>query len=162
MPALIDNYTASLSKVAQNPSICVYRQYIERGNILTSGIVVKADGDNPYSLNSRIMSLLDEYSRLEDNWDDDGGLAPRANNIRRAKYLTDLMERYGQSIYHAAPGPEGEIMLDLRNKTKTRSVEIIFYPDREVVVFFPDTDRPFQEVFTDDKMPEILRWLNKK
>ncbi|MBL0911653.1 MAG: hypothetical protein IBJ09_04715 [Bacteroidia bacterium] len=161
MPALIDNYTTHLVVTALNPSVCDYRPYIER-DMSGSGIVVKADFSNPYALNSRIIELLNAYSELKNNWDEDGALAPSPTAVQRARFLASLLERHGHPIFHAAPGPDGEIMLDIRNKTKKRSVEIIFYPNREVVVFFPDTEQPYQEVFADDKMPEILQWLNKK
>ena len=108
------------------------------------------------------MRLLDEYSTLKDNWDQDDAKAPTKNAIIQAKYITSLLSKHGQPIYHAAPGPNGEIMLDIRNKGNTKSIEIIFYNDKSVAVTFPENHKPSQFQFEDSALPGLLEWLNHK
>ena len=108
------------------------------------------------------MSLLNEYATLHANWDEDGAIPPAPDAIRRAKAITYLLSKHAQPIFHTAPGPNGEIMLDLRNKTKTRSIEIILYQDRSVAVLFPEQGAATQQTFYTTDLPALLNWLNQK
>ena len=116
---------------------------------------------NQVTLNSRILKLLEEFSLLTDNWDEDDALAPKLKVIDNAKYLTKLLEKHGQPIYHTAPGPNGEIMLDIRNEFYKRSLEVIIYQNRTVVVVFPEKGSPVQSDFDLTRLPDLLSWLNK-
>jgi len=156
MPALINNYTAVEPIL---PLLANARYFMEERKV-TSSIVI--GGRRPIELNNRIHKLLDEYSQLENNWDDDNAIAPDIKVIQKAKNLTILLERHGQGIFHCAPGPNGEIMLDIRNSNKSKSIEIILYSDHSVVVSFPEQGRPTQENFYFDHLPVYLNWLNQQ
>jgi hypothetical protein len=112
-------------------------------------------------LNSHINKLLDEFTELQDNWDEDEALSPSMIAIKRARYITSLLENHGQAIYHATPGPNGEIMLDIRNSVNSKSVELIFYDNREFAVQFSSEEKPIQFDFNVNILPELLNWLNK-
>ena len=114
-----------------------------------------------FRLNNRIFSLCEEFAELENNWDGDGALRPSSEALKNINYVANVLESTGYPIHNAAPGPNGEIMIDLRNKLGTRSVELIFYPSRMVVVFFHESQEPFQEIFQFDNLPNVLEWLNK-
>ena len=111
------------------------------------------------SLNQRIHKLLREISLLRQNWDDDGSDAPNADCVLKAKFITNVLERHGQKIYHVAPGPYGEIMLDIRSNDFSKSLELIFYPKRSVAVRFSDGGGS-QEEFLPENIPALLQWLN--
>lgn len=113
-----------------------------------------------YVLNARINQLLNEFESLENNWDEDDAPAPYKDSIFQARFLTDLFNKHGQQIYHAAPGPNGEIMLDVRNKRKNKSIEFIFYNKKTVYVSFSPDEKPTQDNFNEEKLPEIMNWLN--
>lgn len=113
-----------------------------------------------YALNARIRQLIDEFESLKDNWDEDDALAPHKNSIYQAKFLIDLFNNHGQQIYHAAPGPNGEIMLDVRNKNKNKSIEFVFYSNRAVYVSLSSKEKPKQGNFNDEELPELMNWLN--
>jgi len=156
MPALIDNYTTATSA---NPLVANawHKTNVE---IIYSSIVIALH--QQIGLNSRIHKLLNEFSQLQNNWDEDDAIAPSGKVIQIARYITNLLEKHGQSIFHAAPGPNGEIMLDIRNKQKNRSLEIILYLNRCVAVAFPETGRPFQKEFDFNDLPNHLAWLNRE
>lgn len=154
MPASTNNYTAhepTLPLIAK-------KQYYMEGMRSSSSIVI-AGGKPRIELNSRIHKLLDEYSLLKNNWDDDGALAFDSKVIQRARNLVILLEGYSQRIFHCAPGPNGEIMLDIRNNSNNKSIEILLYPNRSVAVSFPEQGRPIQEDFNIDALPHLLTWL---
>ncbi len=115
-----------------------------------------------FRLNNRVFGLCEEFAELENNWDGDGALRPSSEALKNVYYIANVLESTGHLIYNAAPGPNGEIMIDLRNGLVNRSVELIFYPSRMVVVFFHESQAPFQEIFQFDNLPNVLDWLNKK
>lgn len=160
MPALIDNYSPAGYVTEVSPEIAHTRYTTDSYRPSVSSIVVSFS--NEAGINQRILNLLKEYAQLPDNWDEDDALAPAQSAIRQAYFLTRVLEKHGQPIFHAAPGPNGEIMLDIRNRPKTKSLEIIFYADRAVSVLFPAEGKPTQGTFELEKLPQLLHWLNQK
>lgn len=128
----------------------------ESSNSIIVSMVLK-----PMALNRRILNLIDEFKTLEDNWDFDNAKAPDFDAIRFSEMLTIFFQNIGQKIYHAASGPNGEIMLDLRNNEHSKSLEFIIYHNKTIVVFVPKEGMSFQEEFNLKKMKEYLNWLNK-
>ncbi len=112
-----------------------------------------------YILNAHVDQLLNEFSLLKDDWDENDAIAPHASVVSSAKQLIHLLEKHGKAAYHAAPGPNGEIMVDIRNKNK--AFEIIFYRNRSVSVQIPEIEKPIQKSFEFNDLPSLLIWLNK-
>jgi len=115
---------------------------------------------NDFSINERIIQLLEKFSELTDNWDEDDAKAPSVEVINFAQYLVNVLSKAGHLVFHAAPGPNGEIMLDLRNKEK--SLELIIYPHKKVAVKIPAVGTPSQSNFDESDLPQLLQWLNVK
>lgn len=158
MTALISNYSLDIPTPTSGTtqSIIGYKAVpIDNQNESVTLNVAK-----PYFLNYRILSLLSDFKNLPDNWDNDGSLSPHPNSISAALYLYLVLEKSGQKIYHAAPGAEGEIMIDLRNEENKRSLELIFYPKRSIYVTFSDDDTPKQGHYSFQLLPDLLEWLN--
>ena len=160
MQALIDNYTAFECVNETKPRFANDRYITETHPTLTSSIIFSFIPQ--IGINHRIVRLLEEYKSLEKNWDEDGAIAPSTKALNNSMFLTKTLEKRGQAIYHTAPGPNGEIMLDIRNGKNTKSLEIIFYEDRAVAVLFPEREKPSQQVFDFQNLPVILQWLNQK
>lgn len=113
------------------------------------------------ALNAPIFQLLEEFSMLKDNWDGEEALAPSKKAIEKAKKVANLLSKKGQIIYHTAPGPNGEIMLDVRNKTKNKSFELIFYPNRSVYITFFKNEKPKQGLFDTTQLSFLLDSINQ-
>lgn len=160
MPALIDNYSAPAYSVSAFSVESVRGHCIEVRRPSIASVILVDPGE--INLNSKIIYLLNEYATLQDNWDEDGAISPAVKEINKAKGITFLLSKHGQSIFHTAPGPNGEIMLDIRNKDKTRSVEIIFYQQKSLAVLFPEQGTATQQPFKATDLPELLNWLNQK
>ncbi len=111
------------------------------------------------ALNERILRLLEEFKKLNENWDRDGALAPDSMAIRSAEMLVKQLQLTGQKVFHVAPGPQGEIMIDLRKED--RSVEILFYADKMRYVLFPKQGSAKQSEYKSDDLPKILKWLHE-
>jgi|JI102314A1RNA_FD_contig_31_8352993_length_982_multi_4_in_0_out_0_2 hypothetical protein len=158
MKTLIDNYesTVDFSPLLTDSNTVKTIHYESQTN---SSIRLNQAHEEQSITNSKIFSLLDEIATLKDNWDNDGAKAPNLDTIQAIRGIIKLLSRMGQSIFHTAPGPSGEIMLDFRNKNK--SLELIFYPNKRVYVTFSETENPKQGNFNNEILPELLSWLNK-
>jgi hypothetical protein len=160
MPALIDNYTAFENITESQPRVANVRYVTEFYRPAISSTVVTVYSEQ--RKNQRILNLLKEFSLLQDNWDKDGALAPSASALVNARLLVHLLGIQSQSIFHAAPGPNGEVMVDVRNGNNSKSLEIIFYQDRAVSVLLSDNEEPSQRAFSFHELPGLLKWLNQK
>lgn len=156
MQALLDSYT----KIEATKPLVAEIRFLHDSNNGNSGIVIP---ENTTSLlNARIEKLLSEISELQDNWDGDDAAAPKKETITNAKNIFWFLSSRGQAIYHVAPGPNGEIMMDIRNSNGTGSLEIVFYFGRTTLVYFPENGSPTQDAFSKEGFIKYLELLNKK
>ena len=110
--------------------------------------------------NQQKLAEIAAYQHLTDNWDEDGAVAPDHQTIVIAIDIALLLTAQGQPIYHTSPGPVGEIMINLRDGSK--SVELLIYPNdrRKIVCISPD-ETPWQGVLTPETLRQTLQWLNR-
>lgn len=110
-------------------------------------------------MNKREIQLLQEYKQFNSNWDFEDAIAPASEAILLAEYIMKAMEKMGQKVFHVAPGPSGEIMVDIRNGN--RSLELLFYPNtNNKYVFFPENNELEQGDFQFSLLPKLLNRLN--
>jgi hypothetical protein len=102
--------------------------------------------------------IISEVEKLRANWDFDGAIEPSNKAIQLAKRLIEDLDEYGHAAYHAAPGPNGEIMVSFRGQTGNE-MEIIFYDDRKLFVKLPKNAKPSQGVFKWSELRMHLDWL---
>ncbi|MDN3658940.1 hypothetical protein QWZ08_25070 [Ferruginibacter paludis] len=160
MPALIDNYSSTAQFISAWPLSSV-RGHTSEDNPTSAASLIIMYGEQ-YILNGTIMNLLNEFATLNDNWDDEGAKAPSIIAIEKAKAITSLLDKHGQKIFHTAPGPNGEVMIDIRSRNKAKSIEIIFYSNISIAVKFPEKGHAEQSAFTAGDLPDLLTWLNQK
>jgi hypothetical protein len=159
MPALTDSYTISqpaINSITQEENRCIFKMFLPDYSSTT--IIY----DLHIGLNARIRDLLNSYGELTDDWDGEGAISPNKSALNNATYLTSILTQGGQRIFHAVPGPNQEIMVDLRSSSTDNSLEIIFYPTRAVFVKFPIHAKPMQGTFDFSILPNLLTWLNSK
>jgi len=127
------------------------------GNSISVGI--ESSSNNYNDLNASQLGTLDSIQMLEDNWDGNFASAPKVNIVQRSRGLIAILSKIGQKVYTIAPGPYGEVMIDIRNQEK--SLEVIFYPDKSKFVQFSPAEEPSQGLFEMTKLNSLLYWLNK-
>ncbi|MDX2278001.1 MAG: hypothetical protein NW218_00370 [Saprospiraceae bacterium] len=133
-------------------------QPIRSNDPLEGSSIFQSSNYESYNINERALRLLKSFYSLHDNWDGDDALAPSIEVLRQSESLVRLLERTGQKVYHVAPGPNGEIMINLRENGK--SAEILFYPNKKLFVLFPVEGHPQQGAYTQDSLTQILEWLH--
>lgn len=158
MTALIDNYTSNHQLYQYNLTSTVLLERKYEHNVPHSLTVSyqMTEGDILYN---RHQNIIDAMETLGPNWDGDGALPPDNEALMIAKSITYMLWRYGQPVYHIAPGPVGEVMVNLRNGDK--SLELLFYPNRWKYVQFSPHEAPRQGNLDFLIFPELLTWLNK-
>lgn len=111
-------------------------------------------------LNEKILETLKSIELLKDNWDEDGAKTPLPESIQMAKGIIYFLSAIGQGIYNIAPGPKGEILIDLRNNTK--SLEILIYTDMKMLfVQFDEKGQAIQDKFSPELLhTHLIAWLN--
>jgi hypothetical protein len=120
-------------------------------------------GANPFIIltsNFIFNRRLEIFAQLLDNWDNDGAKAPSIEGLNAAKTMIHIFSATGQSIYNIAPGPNGEILVDVRSKNMSKSIEFIFYPDKQRQVKFDSNGTATQEPFSFENLPAAMSWLN--
>jgi hypothetical protein len=160
MPAYVNNYSTQPLNYIPSAIQQVLPATAPRTNTIENSTVFSFL--DSVGINKRVLDLLSTYSQLQDNWDEEDGLAPDQTALAEATQLAQTLQKAGQKVFHADPGPNGEIMLDLRNENGIRSLELIFYPNKTIAVKFPETGDPSQEIFEQQTLPGLLEWLNKR
>ena len=155
MPALIDNYAT---------------QAFRSDLTATAGWKFRKDNRSPPSLtvnycltegdmlSNQHQASFSAMEALQDNWDGEGALAPDKSALHIAKNITNMLWRYGQPVFHVAPGPIGEVLVSLRKADK--SLELLFYPHRWKYVQFSPHEKPEQGELQFSNFPQLLSWLN--
>lgn len=111
-------------------------------------------------INARFIQVLENFRLLGDNWDENDAVAPKKNNLEDAIRFVKYLQAIGENVFQVAPGPSGEIMIELRNKEK--SIEFLFYPNKTKVVDFTEPSKPKQGPYTQESLQTLLTSLNAK
>lgn len=111
-------------------------------------------------INELMADQVLRMDALNDDWDNDGAIAPSTATIAQARRFVLILGLVGQEVYNVGPGPLGEILVDLRKGN--RSIEFLFYPNRTTVVLFSNNERPVQQEFSSSILPNLLHWLNAR
>jgi hypothetical protein len=96
------------------------------------------------------MAILD----LTNNWE-----TPTQATVDTALTLIKSLEKANQRIYHTAPGPVGEIMINLRNGDK--SIELLVYAKHQKFVRLGTNEGTQKGLLTDETLQALLGSLNQ-
>ncbi|MBD2756995.1 hypothetical protein [Spirosoma validum] len=112
------------------------------------------------SSNRQHLATVVSYQHLTDGWNEDNGIASTHQTVTIALDIALLLTAAGQVIYHTSLGPNGEIMINLRNEGK--SAELLAYPNgRNKFVRIGPDEPPQQGALTPESLRETLQWLNR-
>ena len=110
-------------------------------------------------MNKREIQLLQEYKLLDCDRHSEGAVAPSTEVILLAEYIVKAMEKMGQKVFQVAPGPRGEIMVDIRN-----SILVGYWAgdphSKNKYVFFSENNEAEQGAFVFSLLPKLLNRLN--
>lgn len=105
----------------------------------------------------RILEKLEGFKQLGENWDTYQAAAPTATAIRQAEKMVRRLDAEGAPFFFTAPGPNGEIVVELKHRHKT--AEIYFYTDEPSDFVLFDGDQSVKEGFTDQDFHQIIDFI---
>lgn len=69
-----------------------------------------------------LLRRIYKFKELSENWDDNGAVPPSDQIINNAAFFLTTADEFDLPIYFAAPGPNGEIVLEYKSGSKTAEV----------------------------------------
>lgn len=112
---------------------------------------------NPKGINELISKLMD-MEIMEDNWDSYGAVAPQKSCIRKAIKFILSNAQYALPFYFTAPGVNGEVLVELKNNS--RSAEIFFNPDNTTEILLFEKSECVFEGDVDKDFSTLMDFLN--
>lgn len=105
-----------------------------------------------------VMSKIVGFGRLDSNWDSYGAVAPSAEVIEAAMNFVRKADTNLLPFYFAAPGPNGEVVVEFRRGSREASA--YFNPDRSTELIMTDGDKVVLEGTVDQNYRDLLFFLN--
>lgn len=158
MIALNKGYTISEYQADQTSP---YLQRIKGTSFrhLQSATVIRVSGTtsalSPEAL--KMLDRLEEFKSLRDNWDSYNAACPSKTAIRQAEKMVRRLDREGMPFFFTAPGPNGEVVLELKRLHK--AVEIYFYADAPSDFILFDNDQIVEEGTTESNLQKIIQFF---
>lgn len=98
------------------------------------------------------------FRNLKENWDSYGAIPVDEVSIEKTIEFIKAVDLFDVDVYLTSPGPNGEVMAQLKNRQK--EIEFIFYPEKEKFVKFCENDFIEQGNYKDLDLSEFINWLD--
>lgn len=106
-----------------------------------------------------ILSKIKSFSSLKAGWDSYGAEPPSNVAIHNSLRLVKSLDRQRVAVYFTAPGPNGEVLVELKRGNK--SVEVTFEPNGEsTYAKFLGDDCVEEDSFGDQGSSQLIQWLS--
>lgn len=122
--------------------------------------VALKEGESAASEYATAIKKLKSFRNIGSNWDGYGAEKPSQKGIDKAIKFVEHLGEWEQPVYFVAPGPNGEILVELKNGNRT--IEVFFQPDgqREYVMF--EGEKAVEEnTFAFEIPPYLIDWLHE-
>ena len=104
------------------------------------------------------MNKIVGFDRLDSNWDSYGAVTPSAEVIEAAISFVRKADTNLLPFYFAAPGPNGEVVVEFRRGRREASA--YFNPDRSTELIMTDGDKIVSEGTVGQNYRDLLFFLN--
>ncbi|MBI4640174.1 MAG: hypothetical protein HY731_05740 [Candidatus Tectomicrobia bacterium] len=99
------------------------------------------------------------FLQLKENWDSYGAEPPSKIAIEHAFSFVKTLDRQGLPVFFTAPGPNGEVLVELKQNDK--SVEVTFESDGTAsYAKFEGVACLEEGTLTDQILPDLAAWLS--
>lgn len=104
------------------------------------------------------LQKIKDFVNLEEDWDSYDAIRISPVAIEKAQNLIKSSSRFNEDVYFSSPGPNGEVMVQLRKGTK--EIEFIFYEASDKFVTFHNNEFSKQGKYSEAILPDLIEWLN--
>lgn len=133
-------------------------QNIETGMCFTFANAITIKSAEPISfINKTELQNVKGFRNLKENWDSYDAAPVNELSIEKAISFIKNVDGFDRDVYLTSPGPNGEVMVQLKNNNK--EIEFIFYPEKDKYVLFDNNKFISQSYFKNDLLFELIEWL---
>lgn len=158
MKNLNEKYSIVFCDSGSNMSTSHFK-FLNHSDLNPSTIVSERNNLSPR--NKMVVNKIQSFGDLEENWDSYDADIISKEVIDSSVRFVEKINQLNQDIYFAAPGPNGEISIELKSGTK--NAEMLIYPNKKHKhIFFNDDKFEGQGNISIQKIPEVIRWLFSK
>ena len=147
-----------------NPVLCNvsgatgFDTYIRMGSMLSLFSTMVSSAES-ISLNNKLqIQRVKDLAKLDSNWDGDNSLKINEVSIKNAISLIESLNDLSCEVYFTAPGPNSDILIQLKNNYK--EIEFILYPNKSKFVLFSNNSLVEQGNLSFGELPNLINWLN--
>jgi hypothetical protein len=106
----------------------------------------------------RILDRIHSFEQLKKGWDGANAEVPSSKVIAEAKKFVREADQKCLPFYFAAPGPDGEVVVEFREKEKEAGV--YFSMDEEPLVVLCEGNKVVMEGLLSEYYTTMIRFLN--
>ena len=152
----IEKYPASNAVVFNNKD-AGYESTSEPTNVST--ILSSPKNDALYiPNNAQQIQKIKSFLNLEENWDSYGAAPIIESCVYNAIDLVRRLDEKYQAVYFVAPGPNGEVLVEL--KAGERSIEVIFDEGAAEYIKYENCDVVDEGIYEpSDLDSQLVSWL---
>ena len=138
-------------------------RYFDRKRIATNatmmGLMFYNTTFSPLSDSAKqFITKLQSFKSLELNWDSNGALPPSKENVDLAISFIAKTDKNLLPLYFVAPGPNGELIIELRKGNKEASVYI--NPDGGTELILNEGSNFVLEGTVEENYRDLLNFIN--
>lgn len=108
-------------------------------------------------VNKLEIKNIKSFRNLKENWDSYDSALINELSIEKAISFIKEVDGFDRDVYLTSPGPNGEVMVQLKNDHK--EIEFIFYPDKDKYVLFDNNKFINQSDYKKELLIELIEWL---
>lgn len=108
-------------------------------------------------INASEIAHVKSYAKLLENWDSYGSAPISGIAITKAIDFIKAIDKFDLEVYLSAPGPNGEVMVQLKNQDK--EIEVVCYASNDKYVLFQANIFINQGNYTPEILRELVAWL---
>lgn len=108
-------------------------------------------------VNQMEIVRIHEFLKLPAGWDSYDAMPVSPASAEGAIAFIRELDVYDVDVYQATPGPNGEIMVQV--KEGKCEIEFLFYENKVKYVTFFNNEFNKQGTYTRELLPELIEWL---
>ena len=143
------------------PTTGLNKQFMIVGNLIiavNSQSLLFKDYESISHANRLEIQKVKSFSALESGWDSYDSQIISDDVIAKSVDLINELDKLDEEVYFSSPGPNGEVMIQLKKEEK--EVEIIQYAHKSKYVTFDKGVFGKQGDFSVNILPELIEWIN--
>lgn len=124
----------------------------------SSNVIILIPYTPPLSVDAKkTISKLQSFKELVTHWDSYGTIKPSEKTISEAISFVKQLDDLNIFVYFTAPGPSGEIVIELKNNQK--EVEIFFNPENSNEVYFYKNNECLHEGTLQKSWNKLIKFI---